>query len=279
MDGLHAALTRAVARRGESRPDWPGAASAAAALAALDDAQLHTDVEGVAERFGVAPVEATLLGIAAAAEQTAAAHLLMGLLSGDDGPARPTVALALELAGLDATATQGRRHLSALSRLVRFGLVRVVGTDVLLSRRVVLPDRVAAHLAGHDLPPASLLPLLLDEVPVDVDGTDAVAAALRGGHQLVWIHSAAGGAGLRPGRRGVPAPGRRVPRRRPGARTGRDGDGGRRRRAAARGRVGRGRPRPGRGGTRRGRRAGRAPVPVLAVSAQPFNPDGRPSCR
>ena len=195
MDGLTAALRDAVTRRIAAAPDWDGADAARAAAAALDEEMPAAGVEQVSDRFGLSPAETAILAVAAAAEQTATAHLLMGLLSGDSGPARPTVALTLELAGLPATATEAQQHLAPLSRLIRFGLVDLRGTDVLLSRRVALPDRVAGHLAGAQLPPTSITPLLLDEVPVEVDGTDLVVAALEAGHQLVWIHSPIGGAG------------------------------------------------------------------------------------
>jgi AAA+ superfamily predicted ATPase len=195
MDGLTAAFERAVARRVAAAPGWTGAAAARAALAVLDDDQLSSDVEDVADRFGLSPVETTLLAVAAAAETTATAHQLTGLLSGDSEPARPTVALTLELAGVPATAAEARKHFAPLSRLVRFGLVELPGSDVLLSRRVALPDRVAGQLAGQDLPPRSITALLLDEVPVAVDGTELVVGALEAGHQLVWVHSPTGGAG------------------------------------------------------------------------------------
>jgi hypothetical protein len=195
MDGLAAAFERAVARRDAAAPGWPAAESARAALGVLDDAQLSSDVDDLAERFGLSRTETALLAVAAAAEATGTAHLLTGLLSGDATPARPTVALALELAGLPATATEARAHFGPLARLVRYGLVELHGTDVLLTRRVALPDRVAAQLAGTDLPPRSITGLLLEEVPVEVDGTELVVAALEVGHQLVWVHSPPGGAG------------------------------------------------------------------------------------
>src|SRR5690606_9159834 len=43
--------------------------------------------------------------------------------------------------------------------------------------------------------PAGLVPLLVEPVPADVPGVDEVAAALRAGEGLVWVHSPYGTAG------------------------------------------------------------------------------------
>jgi hypothetical protein len=198
MDSLLQRLHRAVERRGVQ---WPARDKAGEALAVLDadwaDVVVGGDhgVAAVRSRFGLSEVESALLEVAAAAEQTTTAQFLLGLLAGDDGPSRPTIALALELSGQPVTGPEARVHFSELSRLMRFGLVRLQGEDVLLSRRVVLPERVAGFLAGGGLPPAYLLSVLLDAVPVEVEGTAVVAAALAADHRLIWLHAPFGGAG------------------------------------------------------------------------------------
>ncbi|MDT4894231.1 MAG: hypothetical protein QOE97_3266 [Pseudonocardiales bacterium] len=199
MDDLLKRLHHAVERRGG---EWAGRDRAQAALAVLDgddddgaeDGSDH-DIAAVRARFGLSDVETALLDVAATAEQSTAAHLLLGLLSGDAEPARPTVALALELSGRPATGAEARAHFSELSPLLRFGIVQLAGTDVLLSRRLVLSERLAAFLAGGGLPPGYVLPMLLDAVPIEVEGTAVVTAALAAGHRLVWIHAPSGGAG------------------------------------------------------------------------------------
>ncbi|MDT4945974.1 MAG: hypothetical protein QOH14_2707 [Pseudonocardiales bacterium] len=198
MDILLQRLHRAVERRGMQ---WAARDQASAALAVLDadwaDVAVGDDhdVATVRSRFGLSDVESALLEVAAAAEQTMTAQHLLGLLAGDDGPSRPTVALALELSGQPVTGPEARVHFSELSRLMRFGLVQLQGADVLLSRRLVLPERLAGYLAGGGLPPAYLLSVLLDAVPVEVEGTAVVAAALAADHRLVWVHAPFGGAG------------------------------------------------------------------------------------
>ncbi|QCW49885.2 ATP-binding protein [Nocardioides dongxiaopingii] len=178
---------------------WGQEAAAASALAVLEsdgpDAAATARMGALAARFGLSEVETALLEAAAAAEESVAGHLLLGLLSGDDRPGRPTVALALELGGAAPGARAAHRHLGPRTALSRYGLVRIVGTDVLLSRRLVLGDRVAAYLAGDDVPSQTTLSMLLDPVPVAVEGTDEVVAALRSDHALVWVHAPGGGAG------------------------------------------------------------------------------------
>jgi AAA+ superfamily predicted ATPase len=203
LEGVRDAAAEAIARRADQR--WPHQAQAELAFEAafaglLDDSHRDAFEEAMTEtafRFRLSGLDTRLLTVAAVAEVDPAGHLLLGLLSGDGGPGRPTVALALELAGVSANGPLGRSRLSGLSPLVRDGLLRVVGSDVLLSRRLVLPDRVAAHLTHTGgLPPADLVPYLLDAVPVDVAGVAAVADALGHQEQLVWVHSAAGAAGV-----------------------------------------------------------------------------------
>ncbi len=178
---------------------WPGTAAAQTALKALVEDGLDERAEGLLDeiraRFGLTESDRAVLQVAVAAETSVAAHLLLGLLSGDPGPGRPTVALALELAGIAPELTEATRHLGTRAPLLRHGLLGLAGTDVLLSRRLVLPERVAAHLGGDDIPPQLPASMLLDPVAVTVAGTHQVVEALQAGHSLVWVHSPQGAAG------------------------------------------------------------------------------------
>ena len=129
------------------------------------------------------------------AEVHPAGHLLLGLLSGDEGAGRPSVAVTLELAGLSTVSAHGRQRLAAAAPLRRHGLLSVLGDDVVLSRRVQLNERVAAALTGDNSPPARLLPLFATVTPVAVDGTSTVAGALERGAGLVWVSAGPGTAG------------------------------------------------------------------------------------
>lgn len=193
------ALLDAVERR--AAVGWVAEDAARAALVAARDSpaaapdQASTRLADLARHAGLDLVETALLAVAAVAEESVAGHLLLGLLSGDTGPARPTVALALELAGVAADAETAYRLLGDLAPLRRCGLVELGGDDVLLSRRVGLPPRVAAHLAGSDAPTPEVLAVLVEPTPVQVDGVSVAADAIVAGLPLTWIHGPAGTAG------------------------------------------------------------------------------------
>ncbi|HEY2273333.1 MAG TPA: ATP-binding protein [Jatrophihabitantaceae bacterium] len=197
-DLLHR-LTDAVNRRVEA--GWAHASAAEAALAALsaDDAHetasaTRKQLDTVVRQFGLDEADAALFEVAALAEQSVAAHLLLGLLSGNEGPARPSVAVALELAGLPPTGGVARARLGELAPLRRYGLAGVLGSDVLLARQLAITERLAGFLGDGGLPPVYVLPMLVDTVPIAVDGTDVVVAALQSQSRLVWIHTRPGGA-------------------------------------------------------------------------------------
>lgn len=200
LDDLLAAYDAAISRRGDG--DWPGRPRAIAAFeiakseqAARGTDPLGTGLRQVARRFGLDDLDTRLLAVAVAAEADPNLHLLTGLLAGDDGPGRPTAALALELVGVPTLSPGARSRLAEIAPLRRCGLVGLVGDSVLLSRRMKVADRVVAQVLGDDLPPADLLPLVIESIPVDVEGTDTIAAALSAGHRLVWVHAPIGSAG------------------------------------------------------------------------------------
>ncbi|WP_051275048.1 ATP-binding protein [Cellulomonas sp. URHD0024] len=191
--------TAALASAVDRRTDWPGRERARAALTAveLDDpvgaAQEH--LAAVGDVFGLSTTDRALLEVALLAELHPSAHLLMGLLSGDEGPARPTAALALELVGASVVDGAARARLTDDGPLQRRGLLTLEGDDVLLARRLRVPDRVVARLLGSYRVPDLVARVLRDPQPVDVEGYLDVAAALALGEQLVWVHSPIGTAG------------------------------------------------------------------------------------
>ena len=179
--------------------DWSGGRLARAALAALvaDRASLEildAGVGEVAERFGLSSTEQTVLTLACLPEAHPSAHLLAGLLSGDDGAARPSVALAWESAGLGSAEPVARRLLERGGRLRRYALIGVEGDGVLLSRRLVVPDRMVSHVLGAAVVPQEVERVLVHAPPVDMDGSGEVADALAGGESLVWVKAAPGAA-------------------------------------------------------------------------------------
>lgn len=156
---------------------------------------LTDPIDELVGRFGLTETDRRLLVVALLPEVHPAGHLLLGLLSGDDGAARPSVAVALELAGLSTVSAHGRQRLAASAPLRRHGLLSMLGDDVVLARRLQLSERVVASLTGDDSPPARLLPLFGEVTPVAVEGTETVAGALRRGAGLVWVTAGPGTAG------------------------------------------------------------------------------------
>jgi len=191
---LVTALGSAIARRADG--DWTPAPRAERALAVTRACGNSVVIpDEWAARFGLDDADLAILTVVAAVEQDVALHLLMGLLSGDSGPARPTPALALELVGIPAADPAGLSRFGSLAPLVRHGLVVVDGPDVLLARRLRLPDRVAAYLRGDELPPPNVLAMLREQVPVRLPGSDDIVSALASGEQIVWVHEQTGTAG------------------------------------------------------------------------------------
>ncbi|MET0865752.1 MAG: ATP-binding protein [Nakamurella sp.] len=191
---LYNSLAAAIARR--SSVGWVHQQRAADALAVIRSAGIDTGIPDVwPARFGLDDIELSVLAVVAAVERDVALHLLIGLLAGDPGPGRPTPALVLELAGVPPHDPTGLSRFGPLAPLRRNGLLILEGADVLLARRLRLPDRVAAQLRDDDLPTPTVLQLLTEPIPVRVAGTDAIATALVSGEQIVWVHAPAGTAG------------------------------------------------------------------------------------
>jgi AAA+ superfamily predicted ATPase len=189
------ACAAAVERRAAA--GWPQAARATQALDVARADYRPLDIPAAwPERFGLDDVDLSLLEIAAAVDRDPLLHLLLGLLSGDPGPGRPTTALALELAGISPADPAAYSRLGPLAALQRHRLLAVPGTDGLTYRRLRVPDRVAAQLRGDDLPDPAVLRLLVDPVPMRLAGSDRLAAGLAAGEQLCWIPASGTGAAL-----------------------------------------------------------------------------------
>ena len=119
-------LADAIARRSGS--GWPGVERATAALdvARADVAEAAVEpfvtVQQIARYCSIDEVDVAILVAAAAAELDPTIHLITGLLSGDDGPGRPTVALVLELVGSAVASVDGLARIGENSLLRRIGL-------------------------------------------------------------------------------------------------------------------------------------------------------------
>ncbi|HEU4675446.1 MAG TPA: ATP-binding protein, partial [Motilibacteraceae bacterium] len=149
----------------------------------------------LARTFGLDGTDVDLLTAAVAADVDPNAALALGLLRGSDGPSYPAVATALELAGLPFTGAQARSRLGAGGALVRHRLVEVGGDAPFPARLLRAPERLVAHLAGDDAPDARLAGAVVDVVPAEHAGVAELAAALRAGAPLCWVHAPVGSAG------------------------------------------------------------------------------------
>ncbi|MFE3518262.1 ATP-binding protein [Streptomyces sp. NPDC059166] len=149
----------------------------------------------LARRFGLSPLDLDLLLVALLPDVDARFERLYGYLNDDLTRRRPTVALALELCGLGAAAT-ARFRLAAGAPLTAGGLVEVTERErPPLSRVLVVPDRVTAHLLGDGRPDAALAGVLGEarEDPT-AEGAEvrAVAAAAGNGTGLVHLRGRGG---------------------------------------------------------------------------------------
>ncbi|WP_253915958.1 ATP-binding protein [Streptomyces sp. NRRL S-31] len=152
----------------------------------------------LARRFGLSSLDLDLLLVALAPDLDARFERLYGYLNDDLTRRRPTVGLALELCGLGGAAS-ARFRLTPGAPLLAGGLLEVTEPDrPPLSRVLVVPDRVTAHLLGDTRPDARLAGVL-DEVPEDPTAEAAevrrTAAAAGTGTGLVHLRGRGGDAG------------------------------------------------------------------------------------
>ncbi len=152
-------------------------------------------LERTAAVFGLDPLETNLLLTAFAAEADAAVAAAFAMLGGDWTLGRPTVALALDLSGVPALSEAGRSRLSRSGRLVRHGLLDLTGDGPSLTRCLRIADRVAAHLAGDDLPEPHLQRLILHVEPITTPASQELSAAIGTGVGLSWLHGPPGSPG------------------------------------------------------------------------------------
>ena len=197
-------LTLAVDRRGDLEPR--ARARLDAVMDVLRDEYDEPDepgpsgedrLAGLADVFGLDPVDVDLVTIAAAPDLDANLALAFGLLRGGQAPARASVGLALELLGLPTVSGAGRAHLGAGALARRRGLLEVSSDEPWLLRELCLPDRVLDHLLGVDEIDPDVAPVVIVPVPIaGLDGGRLVADAVEAGVPLVWVRSPLGAGGL-----------------------------------------------------------------------------------
>src|SRR6267378_7908574 len=107
----------------------------------------------LARNFRLDEIDIELLLIAMAPDVDARFERLYGFLQDDVSRRRASVGLGLELCGLPSSSAYARSRLAPGAPLVDEYLVQVEENDrPVLTRPLRVPDRVAAHLLGSDIP-------------------------------------------------------------------------------------------------------------------------------
>ncbi|MEU1401263.1 AAA family ATPase [Streptomyces sp. NPDC005728] len=111
----------------------------------------------LAARLGLTDFDVTLLLIALAPDLDRTFEPLYGYLNDDVSRRRATAGLALDLCGVPAHAAPARARMHPTAPLRALGLLVVEETErPFLSRSLLVPDRLVAHLLGDDTPDAAL---------------------------------------------------------------------------------------------------------------------------
>ena len=145
-------------KSGPVAPD-PGAAKARDEIEAAADAAERGGADmrlrRLARNFHLDDIDIELLLIAMAPDVDARFERLYGYLQDDVSRRRASVGLGLELCGLPSSSAYARSRLAPGAPLVDEYLVQVEENDrPVLTRPLRVPDRVAAHLLGSDIPDA-----------------------------------------------------------------------------------------------------------------------------
>ncbi|MGH9129648.1 MAG: ATP-binding protein [Acidimicrobiales bacterium] len=166
-----------------------------ARLSAAEDAAEAAERAGAVVRlrtltrtFGLTELDVGILMVALAPDLDQRFERLYGYLNDDVTRRRPSVGLALELCGASPLHARARARLSPAGALLTGGLVQVADTErPMLSRVLVVPDRVSAHLLGDDGPDPNLVDVLVEPPPVTGDGV-GLARAFAAGARLAYLH-------------------------------------------------------------------------------------------
>ncbi|GIF14606.1 ATP-binding protein [Actinoplanes teichomyceticus] len=204
LRGLH--ISGAAARRliedpdAGPLPDLVDREAQQAAEAVADRAEqagVRVPLRHLAREFDLLTLDTELLLTALLPDLDRRYEKLYGYLNDDVTRPRATVGLAIELCGVPSFLGTARARLSAGCPLVDGGLLLVEDADrPFLTRTLRVPDRVTAHLLGDDRPDPRVSRVLrpVPEPGWEPAGAAGLAAAIRAGHRLGYVHDPAGGA-------------------------------------------------------------------------------------
>src|SRR3989442_9614330 len=157
---------------------------AAADAAEREGADLR--LRRLARNFHLDDIDIELLLIAMAPDVDARFERLYGYLQDDVSRRRASVGLGLELCGLPSSSAYARSRLAAGAPLVDEYLVQVEENErPVLTRPLRVPDRVAAHLLGSDIPDAVVAALVA--ASLTPEGGGAGGGAFEGPGLVRWM--------------------------------------------------------------------------------------------
>ncbi len=156
--------------------------------------------------FGLDASDIALLLTALAPDVDRKFEVLYGYLNDDVTKRRATIALALELVGLEVIDPLSRARLGNNSPLVSRGLITIEDKEMpFLARSLKVPDRVTAFLLGDNSPAHELLPFLdhfLYEYGENILLSQSVekhaleiTSAIKSGVDFIYLHTTHGSMG------------------------------------------------------------------------------------
>ncbi|MFE3559764.1 ATP-binding protein [Streptomyces sp. NPDC059193] len=189
-DPLRGLYISDVAARHLVRPDVSGLSSAGGQAGVLEGVLLQaTEAVGgdrlarLVDRHGLTDLDAALLLIALAPDVDRSFEPLYGYLNDDISRRRASIGLALDLCALSVDLSWARARFHPSAPLFKFGLISVEDLErPFLSRTLRVPDRLAAHLLGDDVPDSALAehmrPLEAEPVRCDAEFIGSLAHRL-----------------------------------------------------------------------------------------------------
>lgn len=179
-------------------PDWGRQTQGVAVEQTADAAEdqgVTLRLRDLAAAFGLDPVDVDLLLVGIAADVDPRFEGLFGYLNDDVSRRRPSVAVALEIAGVALGSPEGYAHL-VHGPLMTGGLVELEDPDRPFPGRAVrVPDRVVSHLLGDDVADVALVPVLTHVPDVPWGDPAPLARAVDDGVALVYLREPATGSG------------------------------------------------------------------------------------
>lgn len=178
--------------------DWSVLSSVTEVESAADEAEdagVPLRLRDLAANFALDTVDVDLLLIGIAADVDPRFEGLFGYLNDDVSRRRPSVAVALELAGVPLGTPEGYAHLLH-GPLVTGGLVELDEPGRPFGGRSVgVPDRVVSHLLGGDSIDVALAPVVIEVPDVPWGDPSPLARAIEKAVPLIYLREPETGSG------------------------------------------------------------------------------------